>query len=111
MERIAPAILFIQRQAGGTNWHSGQEPATHALTARQTNGREPLRDHDELTSPEVIQALTKAEQEVRRSINPSVYGVKDWRRKLAEDGGFVKRVMEQPRIFLIGSDEDLPKPR
>ena len=66
---------------------------------------------DELTFPEVIQALTKAEQEVRRSVNPSVYGLKDLRRKLAEDGGFVKRVMEQPKIFLIGSDDDLPKSR
>jgi predicted nucleotidyltransferase len=66
---------------------------------------------DDLSFPEVIQALTKAEQEVRRSVNPSVYAPNDWRRKLAENGGFVKRVMEQPRIFLIGSDDDLPKPR
>jgi predicted nucleotidyltransferase len=66
---------------------------------------------DELTYPDVIKALTKAEQEVQRKISPSLYGVKDWRRKIAEDGGFIKRVMEQPRIFLIGSDDDLPKSR
>lgn len=66
---------------------------------------------DDLSFPEAIQALTKAEQEIRRSINPSIYGQNDWRRKLAEKGGFLQRVLAQPRIFLIGSDDDLPKPR
>ncbi len=65
---------------------------------------------DDLSFPEAIQALTKAEREVRRSVNPSVYAPDSWRRKLAE-GGFVKRVMEQPRIYLVGTDDDLPKPR
>jgi predicted nucleotidyltransferase len=66
---------------------------------------------DDVSYPEVIQALTKAESEVRRSINPSVYSTTSWRHKMADDGGFVRRVMEQPGIFLIGSDDDLPKPR
>lgn len=66
---------------------------------------------DDLSYPEVIQALTKAEQEIQRPINPSVYATNEWRRKLAEDGGFVRRVIGQPRIFLIGSDDDLPKSR
>ncbi len=66
---------------------------------------------DNISYPEVIKALTKAESEVRRAINPSVYSPISWRRKLAEDGGFVRRVVEQPRIFLIGSDDDLPEPR
>ena len=66
---------------------------------------------DELSYPEVMQALTKAEQEIQRPINPSVYAANEWRRKLAEDGGFVRRVIGQPRIFLIGSDDDLPKSR
>ena len=66
---------------------------------------------DDISYPEVIQALAKAESEVRRSINPSVYSPTSWRRKVAEDGGLVRRVMEQPRIFLIGSNDDLPKPR
>ena len=66
---------------------------------------------DDISYPDVIQVLTKAESEVRRAINPSVYSPSSWRRKLADDRGFVRRVMEQPRIFLIGSDDDLPEPR
>jgi predicted nucleotidyltransferase len=66
---------------------------------------------DDLSFPDAIQALTKAEGAIGRSINPSVYGRGEWTRKLSEAGGFLQRVMEQPRIFLIGSDDDLPKPR
>lgn len=66
---------------------------------------------DDLSFPEVIQALTKAEREIGRSVNPSVYSRGDWQRKLGEEGGFLRRVLAQPRIFLIGSDDDLPKPR
>ena len=66
---------------------------------------------DEISFPEVIQALMKVEEEVGRSINPVVYGSEELLRKLVENGGFVKRVIEQSKIFLIGSDDDLPKPR
>ena len=66
---------------------------------------------DDLTFPDVLQALTKAEVAIGRSINPSVLGRDEWRRKLSEAGGFLQRVMEQPRINLIGSDDDPPKSR
>jgi predicted nucleotidyltransferase len=66
---------------------------------------------DTLSFPDAIQALTKAEGAVGRTINPSVYGRDEWRRKLSEAGGFLQRVMEQPRIYLIGSDDELPKPK
>lgn len=65
---------------------------------------------DELSFPEVIQALAKAEREIGRSINPSVHTFADWRRKSVEEGGFLQRVLAQPRIFLVGSDDDLPEP-
>jgi hypothetical protein len=54
-------------------------------------------------------ALTKAEDAIMRAVNPSVLGRKEWRRKATEAGGFVQRVMQQPRIYLIGSDDDLPQ--
>lgn len=64
---------------------------------------------DDITYPDVMQVLTKVEEKVGRTINPTVYGHAEWRRKLAEEGGFLQRVMKQPRIFLIGTDDDLPK--
>jgi len=61
--------------------------------------------------PEVLQTLSTAEQKVGRSIAPVIYGTEEWRTKLAQNGGFVERVVTQPKIFLIGSEDDLPKPR
>ena len=66
---------------------------------------------DELSFPDAIKALSKTEGMIGRSINPSVLGANEWRRKFKEKGGFLQRVMEQPRIYLIGSDDDLPKSR
>jgi predicted nucleotidyltransferase len=66
---------------------------------------------DDLSFPDVIDALTEAEGAVGRSINPSVYGRDEWRRKLKDKTGFLQRVMKQPRIYLIGSDDDLPETR
>lgn len=62
---------------------------------------------DALSFPDVMPALTKAEGAIMRAVNPSVLGRKEWRRKATEAGGFVQRVMQQPRIYLIGSDDDL----
>lgn len=66
---------------------------------------------DEIAFSDAIKLLTKSEQEIGREINPSVYGLGEWQRKLAEKDGFLERVMAQPRIFLIGSDDELSKPR
>lgn len=62
---------------------------------------------DEVSFPEVIKSLAKAEQEIGRSINPTIYSVAEWWRKLLDEGGFLSRVAAQPKIFLIGSDDDL----
>ena len=66
---------------------------------------------DDVSFPDVMRTLGKAEREVGRTVNPSVYGLDEWKRKLADKGGFLQRIVAQPRIFLIGSDDDLPKPR
>jgi len=64
---------------------------------------------DALSFPDVMAALSKAEGAITRAVKPSVLGRKEWRRKAAEAGGFVSRVMQQPRIYLVGSDDDLPQ--
>jgi predicted nucleotidyltransferase len=66
---------------------------------------------DELSYPEAIEELTEVEHKVGRSINPSVYRFDEWQRKLTEKDGFIQRVAGQPRIFLIGSEDELPEKR
>jgi len=62
---------------------------------------------DEITYQEVIQVLMGVEQELARPVNPVVMGCEEWHRKLDVDGGFVGRIMDKSKIFLIGSEDDL----
>jgi predicted nucleotidyltransferase len=62
---------------------------------------------DDLSFTDLIPVLSPVEQRVGRSINPSILGPVEWREKLADTGGFLQRVMVQPKIFLIGGEDDL----
>lgn len=42
-----------------------------------------------------------------RPVNPNVMSRPEWRRKRAEADSFAARIATQPKLFVIGSDEDL----
>ena len=62
---------------------------------------------DSLTYPEVFRALQDAEAALDRSVNPTVMTPAQWRTKRSKTGPFVAKVANQPRIFVMGSDDDL----
>jgi len=66
---------------------------------------------DELGYADVMTAVAEAESRLGRTVNPTIYGVAEFGNKLANDRSFVSRVVEQPKIFLIGSIDDLAKSR
>ena len=43
----------------------------------------------------------------RRTVNPTVYTRKQLAKRRQEDTAFVKRVLGQPKVWLIGSDDVL----
>jgi hypothetical protein len=65
---------------------------------------------DYLGYGEVIAALAGTEKSLGRGVNPAIYGRVEFLRRVSEEGGFLGRVLEGPRIPLIGSDEDIPQP-
>src|SRR5258706_6727577 len=65
----------------------------------------------ELSYTDVIPHVIKAQNRIGRSINPSLYTAAELGRKLAIANRFVVALMNQPKIFLIGSERDLPKLR
>ena len=68
----------------------------------------------DLTYADVFSALSKAENELGRAIKPTVYKPAELQRKLKESNAFLRRVLEQPVIFLTGSHDDFQgtrKPR
>ncbi len=54
---------------------------------------------------DVLHAL---ERRLGREINETVYGSEEFRQRCEESDPFVRRVLDGPRIILIGSDDALP---
>lgn len=62
---------------------------------------------DKLEYGEVFTALKDAEAALARAVNPNLMTRAEWRRKRAEADTFAARVAAQPRLFLLGSDDEL----
>lgn len=60
---------------------------------------------DTLGYSDVFGALEDAAQILGRKINPALYTAADFRARLREDNAFINRVMQQPKIWLIGQEE------
>ena len=60
---------------------------------------------------DVIPHLIKAARVIGRGINPCVYSADELARKLAGGNRVIRAVLAQPKIFLVGSADDLPHPR
>jgi hypothetical protein len=56
---------------------------------------------------ELMGVLTEAAEELGRTINPSIYSRQDIKKKISEGNAFLSRVMEQPKIWVKGSDDDI----
>ena len=62
---------------------------------------------EDVAYPEVFSALQSVESELGRSVNPNVMAVREWREKSGERGSFATRIASQPRLFVIGTDDDV----
>lgn len=63
---------------------------------------------DTLGYGDVFAALEGASQTLGRAINPALYTTDDFRARLQGDNAFINRVMQQPKIWLIGQEEPAP---
>ena len=61
---------------------------------------------DNLDYADVFAALQAVEAELGRTVNPNVMTLAEWKRKRGQ-AGFVARIAGQPRLFVIGTDDDL----
>lgn len=56
---------------------------------------------------DLFRAFARAERVLSRKVNPNVMTAVEWREKRATPGTFAARIAKRPRIWLIGSDDDL----
>lgn len=59
---------------------------------------------------EVFGALEDAAVSLGRKVNPTLYTPSEWDKRMAQDSAFVTRVVQQPKIWLIGSEEQVHAP-
>lgn len=62
---------------------------------------------DKLGYGEVMHVLDPAVERLGRTINPTIYSRGELAKRVKADNAFVKRVLQQPKIWLIGGEDDL----
>ena len=58
---------------------------------------------------EVVSALDKAQQQIGREINPTVYPPSEFQLKLSKGNHFIKTLMRETKLFLIGDQRELTR--
>lgn len=62
---------------------------------------------DTLTFGDTYLALDEASKRLGREVNPTIFTLQDFARRRQEEGSFVSRVLEQPKVWLIGGEDDI----
>lgn len=62
---------------------------------------------DGLDYPDLYTALQGAEAVLHRPVNPTIYAVKEFSKRKRAGNSFLQRVLDQPRLWVIGSDDAL----
>ena len=60
-----------------------------------------------LSYAEVFGALQQAEAAIGRPVNPNIVTPAEWSRRRAEESHFATKVAAQPKLFIVGSEDDL----
>ena len=64
-----------------------------------------------LTYADIFQLLEKAEVQLGRRINPTFYSPSEWLLKSKDGNDFVIKILKHPKIFLIGTENELAELR
>jgi predicted nucleotidyltransferase len=62
---------------------------------------------DDLTYTDLYEGLAMAEKVLRRPVNPTFLSVDEWRRKISTKDSVIAKINAQPKLFIIGSNDDL----
>jgi predicted nucleotidyltransferase len=62
---------------------------------------------DSLSYADLFAALEEATQRLGRTVNPTVYSRKEIDKRVRAGNAFIKRVLVQPKLWVIGEEHDL----
>lgn len=58
---------------------------------------------------DAVQVLHPVQATLQREINPVVYSLEEFRRRADSDDSFVREVLSQPKLFVVGNENELGK--
>jgi predicted nucleotidyltransferase len=61
------------------------------------------------TFSEIVSALAPCQEKLGREINPTVYPVQEFRSRLSQKHPFLREVLRQNKLFLIGNQRELSR--
>ena len=102
----------VIRQSLATNADKIRVAFIFGSVARNTDDRRSdidLMVVGKISFGDVVSLLTPAEQKLGREVNPVVYPIAEFKKKVKEDHHFVKTVLEEEKIFVIGDEDELRK--
>ena len=53
---------------------------------------------------DAVQALATAQDQLRREVNPTVFSLEEFERRLKDADGFVAKVWQKPKLWVIGDE-------
>jgi predicted nucleotidyltransferase len=105
-------VADVIRQSLATNADKIRVAFIFGSVARSTDDRRSdidLMVVGKISFGDVVSLLTPAEQKLAREVNLVVYPVAEFKKKVKEDHHFVKTVLEDEKIFVIGDEDELRK--
>ena len=63
---------------------------------------------DKLSYANLLNQLVATEAQLGRSINTTIYTPLDLRQRLQDGNAFLTRVFEQPKLWIVGGETDIP---
>lgn len=62
---------------------------------------------DALNYSDLYNAAQEAELKLKRPVHPLFMSLQDWQRHAADDGSVMNKISQSPKLFFIGSDNEL----
>jgi predicted nucleotidyltransferase len=63
---------------------------------------------ESLTYADVYPALEEVSHQFGRDIQPTIYSPSELKKRIKSDSVFIRRVLEQPKLWVIGQESELP---
>jgi predicted nucleotidyltransferase len=105
-------VADVIRQSLATNADKIRVAFIFGSVAKSTDDRRSdidLMVVGKISFGDVVSLLTPAEQKLAREVNPVVYPIAEFKKKVKEDHHFVKTVLVDEKIFVIGDEDELRK--